>query len=90
MRQAPAYCIHKTRNLAFIRLGGRMIYLGRAHSPESHERYHEVLAAHYAGKPPTAAKPRRKPSDFRPDRGACGGRWASSQDLTGGPATVCS
>ena len=51
MRQGPAYCIHKTRNLAFIRLGGRMIYLGRAHSPESHERYHEVLAAHYAGKP---------------------------------------
>jgi len=64
MRHAPAYCIHKTRNLAFVRLGGRMIYLGRAHSPESHERYHEVLAAHYAGKPPITAKPRRKPSAF--------------------------
>jgi integrase len=64
MRQAPGYRIHKTWNLAFIRLHGRMIYLGRAHSPESHERYHEVLATHYAGKPTPAAKPRRKPSAF--------------------------
>ena len=64
MRQGPAYCIHKIRNLAFIRFGGRLIYLGRAHSLESHERYHEVLAAHYAEKPPTAATPRRKPTVF--------------------------
>jgi hypothetical protein len=64
MRHAPAYCINKTRNLAFVRLGGRMIYLGQAHSPESHERPHEVIAAHYAPKPTTAATPRRKPSTF--------------------------
>lgn len=51
MRQAPAYCVHKSRNLAFVRLSGRMIYLGRAHSAESHERYHAALAAHYVGKP---------------------------------------
>lgn len=51
MRPAPAYCVHKTRNLAFVRLAGRMIYLGRAHSPESHERYHAALAAYYAGEP---------------------------------------
>jgi integrase len=62
MRPAPAYCIHKTRNLAFVRLDGRMIYLGRAHSPESRERYHAVLAAHYAGEPAPARRDRRKPS----------------------------
>lgn len=61
MRQAPGYCIHKTWNLAFVRIGGRTIYLGRAHSPESHERYHAVLADHYGGKPlePTPRTRRR-------------------------------
>ena len=62
MRQAPGYCVHKTRNLAFVRLGGRMIYLGRAHSPESRERYHAVLAAHYAGEPAPAGRSARRPS----------------------------
>jgi len=64
MRQAPAYCVHKSRNLAFVRLSGRMIYLGRAHSPESHERYHAVLADHYAGKPATTVRPRRAATAF--------------------------
>ena len=65
MRQAPAYCVHKTRNLAFVRLSGRMVYLGRAHSAESHERYHAALAAHYAGKPVEAtARHRRAATAF--------------------------
>jgi hypothetical protein len=51
MRQAPQYRIHSSKNLGYVLLGGRMIYLGRAHSPESRERYHAVLAAHYAGEP---------------------------------------
>jgi len=65
MRQAPAYCIHKTWNLAFVRLNGRAVYLGRAHSPESRERYHTVLAAHYAGKPiERNSRPARRASAF--------------------------
>jgi integrase len=61
MRRSPQYRIHTTKNLAYVLLGGRMIYLGRAHSQESRERYHELLAAHYAGEPvqAPAAAPRK-------------------------------
>jgi len=65
MRHAPAYCVHKSRNLAYVRLDGRMVYLGRAHSPESREQYHTVLAAHYAGKPiERNSRPARRASAF--------------------------
>ncbi|MFO0963228.1 MAG: tyrosine-type recombinase/integrase [Phycisphaerales bacterium] len=57
MRAPPAYCIHRGRNLAYVTLNGREHYLGRAHSPESHARYREMLAAHLAGERP-APSPR--------------------------------
>jgi len=63
MRRLPAYCIHKSRNLAYMTLGGREVYLGRAHSPESHAKYREALSALLAGLPPTeAVRTNRKPS----------------------------
>ena len=61
MRRLPKYCIHKSRNLAFVTIGGREVYLGRAHSPESHERYQAALADHLAGVVPTTTTSQRKP-----------------------------
>jgi integrase len=49
MRRVPRYCIHKARNLAYVTIGGREHYLGRAHSPESHAAYHEIVGALRAG-----------------------------------------
>jgi integrase len=84
MRQAPAYCVHKSRNLAFVRLSGRMIYLGRAHSPESHERYHAVLADHYAGKPlEPAPRTRRRATAFTVAELA--ERWCQAEAARRGP-----
>ena len=53
MRHQPAYCVHKSKNLAYVRIRGRMIYLGRAHSRESMQRYAEVTAAYLAGEDAT-------------------------------------
>ena len=62
MPRPPQYRIHAAKNLAYVNLGGRMIYLGRAHSPESRERFHALLAAHYAGEPAPTRRDRRTPS----------------------------
>ncbi len=62
MPRPPQYRIHAAKNLAYVLLGGRMIYLGRAHSHESRERYHALLAAHYAGEPAPTRRERRTPS----------------------------
>ena len=40
----PAYCLHKSRDLAYVRLGSEMIYLGKYDSPESREKYDRVIA----------------------------------------------
>ena len=46
-----AYRRHKARNLAYVALpDGRMLYLGRFDSPESHQRYRAVLAELKAGR----------------------------------------
>ena len=52
MRRMPAYRVHKTKNLAYVYMCGRMHYLGRAHSPESWQAYHAAIASHLKGKPP--------------------------------------
>ncbi len=54
MRQLPAYRIHKSRNPAYVRLRGKFVDLGRAHSPESHASYHAAVAEHLAAVAPTA------------------------------------
>lgn len=51
MLRLPRYCIHKGRNLAYMTIRGHEHYLGRAHSPESHAAYRELLAAFLAGEP---------------------------------------
>jgi integrase len=40
----PSYCVHKSRNQAYVRLGEDMIYLGPPHSPESREKYDRLIA----------------------------------------------
>jgi len=39
----PAYCFHKTSGQAYVKLDGRVIYLGKHDSPESRERYYRLL-----------------------------------------------
>ncbi|HEX6987210.1 MAG TPA: tyrosine-type recombinase/integrase [Planctomycetaceae bacterium] len=41
----PRYCLHKPTGQAFVRLDGRMHYLGRYDSPESKARYRELVDA---------------------------------------------
>lgn len=43
-RSLPKYALHKASGQARVRIDGRDIYLGRHGSPESHQRYQEVLA----------------------------------------------
>ena len=40
----PKYCRHKTWNLAYVRIGGRVKYLGPHNSPESLEAYSRIVA----------------------------------------------
>src|SRR5580693_8744146 len=42
--RVPAYCHHKPRDLAYVRLNGKMIYLGNYGSPESRDKYDRILA----------------------------------------------
>lgn len=39
----PAYCFHKASGQARVRINGRDIYLGTYDSPESHERYDDLI-----------------------------------------------
>jgi hypothetical protein len=41
----PRYCCNKAKGLAFVKLNGRRHYLGAYDSPESRQRYDELLAA---------------------------------------------
>ncbi|HEV2294521.1 MAG TPA: site-specific integrase [Tepidisphaeraceae bacterium] len=40
----PAYRVHKAKNLGYVRLDGRMVYLGKAGTEQSHDRYRRVVA----------------------------------------------
>ena len=46
----PSYSLHKSTNPARVRVEGRDIYLGPYNSPESRQRYAEILAQLTAGK----------------------------------------
>ena len=46
----PSYSLHKSTNQARVRVEGRDIYLGPYNSPESRQRYAEILAQLTAGK----------------------------------------
>ena len=69
MRRMPAYRVHKTKNLAYVYMCGRMHYLGRAHSPESWQAYHAAIASHLKGKPPEKrSRTRGAVAAFTPER----------------------
>lgn len=42
--KVPAYRVHRAKDLGYVRLNGRMVYLGRANSPESLAAYHRTVA----------------------------------------------
>lgn len=45
----PKYRHHKARQLAVVTIQGKDHYLGPYDSPESHEKYHRLIAEHVAG-----------------------------------------
>ena len=47
----PSYSLHKPTNQARVRVDGRDIYLGPFNSPESRQRYAEILTQLAAGRP---------------------------------------
>src|SRR5690606_25675955 len=46
--RSPKYCLHKPKNQAYVRLDGRMIYLGIYGSSESYAAYTRGLAEWFA------------------------------------------
>jgi hypothetical protein len=46
--KTPSYRHHKARGLAVVTLDGKDVYLGTFNSPESHERYHRLIAELHA------------------------------------------
>lgn len=56
--RVPKYCHFRPRNLAYVRVRGRIRYLGKYDSPESRENYRRVLAEMDAapGAPPERSK----------------------------------
>lgn len=53
----PAYRVHRTKGLGYVRLNKRMVYLGKANTPESFERYRRALAEWLAsGRVPVRGK----------------------------------
>ncbi len=39
----PAYCHHRSKGLAYVKLGGAFVYLGRHGSPESRVAYERAV-----------------------------------------------
>src|SRR5436309_10903198 len=42
--QIPSYCHHKSKGLAYVKLGHEFVYLGAHGSPESKLKYERVVA----------------------------------------------
>ncbi len=43
MARKPKYCRHKATNRAYVTMNGKEEYLGEYDSPDSHERYRELV-----------------------------------------------
>ena len=53
----PAYRVHRGKGLGYVRLSGRVIYLGKAQTPESVQRYRQVVGEWLAtGRPPQRSR----------------------------------
>jgi integrase len=59
--RTPCYCIHRAKNLAYVRLNGEMIYLGAPDSQESRQKY-DRLIAEWLSSGRTYIKPADQPS----------------------------
>lgn len=58
LQKVPCYCRHKARNLAYVTIDGRVVYLGRYGSEESKEQYARIIAERFAtGKSNGAPRP---------------------------------
>jgi integrase len=57
----PGYLHHKPSNQAYVRIDGRMIYLGVYDSPDSHRRYAELIGDLQAGVDIGRSRARRAP-----------------------------
>lgn len=44
MKKKPAYLLHKAKGLAYSRVNGKQVYLGEYGSPESRDRYDELIS----------------------------------------------
>ena len=49
--KVPSYCRHKAKGMAFVKIHGRMVFLGKYGSTESIKRYERAIAEHLAGVP---------------------------------------
>jgi hypothetical protein len=47
-KQLPKYCKHKSSGRAFVRIGGKMYYLGKYGSEASRREYDRIIAAFVA------------------------------------------
>jgi hypothetical protein len=43
-KQLPKYCRHKSSGRAFVRIGGKMYYLGKHGSQASRRKYDRIIA----------------------------------------------
>jgi integrase len=50
-RGKPSYRLHRASGQAIVTIRGRDIYLGRHGSPESHQKYSELMREHLDGRP---------------------------------------
>lgn len=64
----PAYCLHKRKNLAYVRLSGDFVYLGPYGSPESKAEYERVVAEWLSrGRTPKAKRDAGSAASSSPD-----------------------
>jgi hypothetical protein len=50
MSRVPKYCRHRGRNLAYVRINGQPLYLGRWQSDESRREYDRIVAELLSGR----------------------------------------
>lgn len=63
-KSQPAYLIHKPSGQARVRIDGVDVYLGQAGSPESWQKYHQLMADRSAGRPLRTSKQNVRPAQL--------------------------
>lgn len=56
MSRVPKYCRHRGRNLAYVRINGQAVYLGRWQSEESRREYDRIVAELLSGRGKSAGR----------------------------------